>query len=198
MAKEKEKSSRAAAAQVREYKAAMDELKKALVAEQEDVDARTRGALSRARDLRSKLNETESELDALKSANRQLRREYETTRGDCEGMLKVMDGMEKQVAEYATREEQTLALARESRESVEQANLERDQSVAREAQARREIARLLEEKRTGAAEAEARKEAAIDSVRESMGQRLVTRDADVNGLASEVSGGVLLISEKLD
>lgn len=166
----------------------MDELKKALVAEQEDVDARTKGALSRARDLRSKLNETESELDALKAAHRQLRREYETTRGDCEGMLKVMDGMEKQVSEYATREEQTLALARESRESVEQANLERDQGIAREAQARREIARLLEEKRTGAAEAEARQEVAVKAVRESMEQRLLARDAEVNALAAELSG----------
>ena len=112
----------------------------------------------------------------------------ETTRGDCEGMLKVMDGMEKQIAEYATREEQTLALARESRESVEQANLERDQGVAREAQARREIARLLEEKRTGAAEAEARQNVAINAIRESMGQRLIARDTDVTALISEVSG----------
>jgi len=76
-------------------------------------------------------------------------------------MLKVMGGMEKQLAEYAANEERTAALARASKEKVELAVLERDQAQAREVQARREIARLLDGRRVAATQALEAQEAAV-------------------------------------
>ena len=55
----------------------------------------------------------------------------------------------------------TAALARGSKEKVELAVLERDQAQAREVQARREIARLLEARRAAATEALEAQEAAV-------------------------------------
>ena len=69
-------------------------------------------------------------------------------------MLKVMKGFEKQLMDYASREEQITNLAGQSKK-VEQAMLERDQAQAREVQSRREIARLLEQRREQATKAAA-------------------------------------------
>ena len=55
-----------------------------------------------------------------------------------------MGGMEKQLSEFASREEQTDRLAHESKEHVEKAMLERDQAVATEEYTRQELTKLRE------------------------------------------------------
>ena len=145
---------------------------------------------------------------------RDLQQEHRTTRSDAEGMLKVMEGMEKNLAEYKSREEQVCSItsdkqdnkrytlylkhnsptfssnfkthahtlsyhnadvniARESKEKVEQAMLERDQALAREAQGRREIARLLEQRRVQANEAMDHEEASIEAAKKRLSDQLM-------------------------
>ena len=67
------------------------------------------------------------ELDASADVIRKLRREYQSTRQDAEGMLQVMGGLEKQLSEYAAREEEVGRLAKECKEKMEEALLQRDQ-----------------------------------------------------------------------
>ena len=79
---------------------------------------------------------------------------------------------------------QTVNIARESKEKVEQAMLERDQALAREAQGRREIARLLEQRRAQASEAMEHEEASLESSKKRLLEQLAARDKNFNELAS--------------
>ena len=136
-------------------------------------------------DLRSSLRNTESQLDETKESLRALQVEYETARADAEGMLKVMNGMEKQLSEYAEREDQVAALSKESKERVEAALLERDQAVAREVQSRQEIARLLEKRKNLALEMSEAEEKASEAMRSKMLAKLKQRDQEVTDLSKK-------------
>ena len=147
--------------QLDDYRRALEELSARANGESELFERRARHAQDAARDLRRRLRLSEKAIDSARVRERGLARELAQTRKDCKGMLKVMGGMEKQLAEYAANEEHTAALARGSKEKVELAVLERDQAQAREVQARREIARLLEARRAAATEALEAQEAAV-------------------------------------
>ena len=60
---------------------------------------RTKAAEDRVRDLHALLLQKTQELDAALEVGRKLRREYQSTRQDAEGMLQVMGGLERQVRE---------------------------------------------------------------------------------------------------
>ena len=66
---------------------------------------RTKAAEDRVRDLHALLLQKTRECDAALEVGRKLRREYQSTRQDAEGMLQVMGGLERQVrtASVATR-----------------------------------------------------------------------------------------------
>ena len=55
------------------------------------------------RELHVLLQAKTAELDATHDTVRKLRREYTSTRQDAEGMLQVMTGLERQVAEFSAR-----------------------------------------------------------------------------------------------
>ena len=94
--------------EVEKFKVAMEELRKASVNEQEELDKLSKNAVSRARELRIKLNDTEKLLDTMKDQNRALKRERDTMRADCEQMLNVMNKMEKDLEAFESREEETM------------------------------------------------------------------------------------------
>ena len=96
-----------------------------------------------------------------------------------------MNGMEKQLSEYAEREEQVVALSKESKERVEAALLERDQAVAREVQSRQEIARLLEKQKDLAVNRVEAEERAAENMRQKMLIKLKQRDVEVNDLSEK-------------
>ena len=95
--------------------------------------------------------------------------------------------LESQLSEYAEREESTMSISREAKEKVEQAMLERDQAVSREAQGRREIARLLESRRTQASEAMGHEEQAVSEMRTRMEEQLRARDDSISKLGVRVT-----------
>jgi chromosome segregation ATPase len=108
---------------------------------------RTKVAEDRVRDLHALLLQKTQEIDSANEVIRKLRREYQSTRQDAEGMLQVMSGLERQVADYHSREEEVERLAKESRERAEDALSARDQALAREQLMQKEVDRLLEERR---------------------------------------------------
>jgi len=62
-------------------------------------------------------------------------------------MLQVMSSLERQVAEYTTKENKMNSLVKESKIKIEESLRTRDQAVARDIQNQKEIARLLEDRK---------------------------------------------------
>ena len=172
--------------EVSDLKTALDELGRAATREQDELEEKMNHIISNNNELRSSLRSVESQLDESKERVRSLQVEYETATADAKGMLKVMNGMEKQLSEYAEREEQVVALSKESKERVEAALLERDQAVAREVQSRQEIARLLEKRKDLALELSEAEEKAAEHMRQKMLLKLKERDQEINGLSASV------------
>jgi len=131
----------------REMRASM----KTLVAQTDEDSgiffARTKAAEDLVHELRSLLQKKSQELDASTESQRKMRIEYQSTRQDAEGMLQVMGGLERQLAEYTSREEEVNKVVRSAKEKAEGALIERDQAVARESQAQAEISRLMAERK---------------------------------------------------
>ena len=169
--------------EVRDLKDALSDIGRAANTERESLEDRMNSVIEDANHLRQQLRSTEAELDAAREQLRRISLEFETTRADAEGMLKVMNGMEEQLTEYASREEQTVTLVKESKERVETALLERDQAVAREVQSRQEIARLLEKRREYAKELMAAEEKVAKETRDRMMEQLKARDEELNQLS---------------
>ena len=94
---------------------------------------------ARIRDLQQKLAAKMHEAEASAQTVRAMSRDIEQLKTDNRGMIQLMGGMEKQLSEFAKREEQTDRLAHESKEHVEKAMLERDQAVATEEYTRQEL-----------------------------------------------------------
>ena len=99
---------------------------------------------ARIRDLQQKLAAKMHEAEASAQTVRAMSRDIEQLKTDNRGMIQLMGGMEKQLSEFASREEQTDRLAHESKEHVEKAMLERDQAVATEEYTRQELTKLRE------------------------------------------------------
>jgi hypothetical protein len=109
-----------------EFEANIQDLKKQIKnytdrTESDSVSVLKRVKLSedRSRELQIGLNKKSQELEQAMELNRKLRNEYQNTRQDAEGMLQVMSGLEKQLNEYSSREEEVEQLARESKEKME-------------------------------------------------------------------------------
>lgn len=81
----------------------------------------------RVKELQMQLLQKSQELENAQEVARKLRREYQSTRQDAEGMLQVMSGLERQLAEYSNRESEIERVATESKEKLEEAYVARDQ-----------------------------------------------------------------------
>jgi len=157
---------------------------KALVSQTDDDSTtclrRTKGAEDRVRELHSLLEKKTQELEKTQESLRKLRIEYQSTRQDAEGMLQVMGGLERQLSEYASRENEVDRTLRESRDGTEQAKIERDQAKAKEAQCHVEITRLLAERKTTAQGRQALIDQEVERARERMFVQLRATEADLD------------------
>jgi chromosome segregation ATPase len=88
---------------------------------------RTKAAEDRVSELHGLLLAKTQELESSQEVIRKLRREYQSTRQDAEGMLQVMGGLERQLTEYSAREAEVERLTRECKEKIEEAMIARDQ-----------------------------------------------------------------------
>lgn len=126
---------------------------------------RNKVADDRVKELQSQLLQKTHELDTAQELLRKLRREYASTRQDAEGMLQVMSGLERQITEYAAREAAIELAGREGKEAIQLALIERDQALAREDQNRREVEKLMEERKKRNIEHQTELDLAAENVR---------------------------------
>ncbi|CAK4715319.1 unnamed protein product [Aphanomyces euteiches] len=138
--------------QIEEYELTLATIKRGAEQKQTLVTKRYQGVCERLRELTSALDSKDRQVDEWQERHRAASTELDLVKHDCEGMVKVMQSMEKQLNEYAAREEAVAELERSTLDKAQAAMLERDQAIAKETQCRREIARLLEQKRVAASE----------------------------------------------
>jgi chromosome segregation ATPase len=101
--------------EINDLKNALQDLGRAANGEQEGLENRINNVIGEATALRQQLRNTEAQLDEAKESLRSVQAEYETVRGDAEGMLKVMNTMETQLNEYATRKRRSPPWRRRAR-----------------------------------------------------------------------------------
>jgi chromosome segregation ATPase len=100
----------------------------------------------RNQELFQSLNMKNQECDELQDSLRKLKREYQSTRTDAEGMIQVMSGLERQLSDYAAKEDDLDRLVKDLKSRTEDAIIERDQLKVREEYYQRELQRLSNEK----------------------------------------------------
>ncbi|CAM9783522.1 unnamed protein product [Scytosiphon promiscuus] len=153
-----------------------------------DVTAeRVRAAGKRITELQGLVAARGQEADVNGDRARKLQRELDSTRRDAEGMLQVMSGMEKQIADFSSREESTSVLAKESKQKVEDALLLRDQARALEIQSRRELARVLEARKADASGHVREMEEAVLTLRNKFLAQVAARDREIQELAAQAT-----------
>ncbi|CAM9903980.1 unnamed protein product [Pylaiella littoralis] len=151
-----------------------------------DVTAeRVRAAGQRITELQGLLAARGQEADVNGDRARKLQRDLESTRRDAEGMLQVMSGMERQIADLTSREESTASIAKESKQKVEDALLARDQARALEIQSRRELARVLEARKADAAGHVREMEEAALTLRNKFQAQVASRDREIQASLAE-------------
>jgi myosin protein heavy chain len=157
---------------------------------------RVRKAEDRVRELHAQLLQKTQELDASSEVLRKLRREYQTTRQDAEGMLQVMTGLERQVADYSSRESDVQRLVREGKEKIEDALAARDTAITKQEQLKREIDRLVEERKDIAVRRQADLDATSEVVRLRGAEQLRACERDLDEMA-ERNATLLAENEKV-
>lgn len=148
---------------------------------------RVRAAGRRITELQGLLAARSQEADGNGDRARKLQRELDATRRDAEGMLTVMSGMERQIAELSGREESTSSLAKESKKKVEDALLARDQARALEVQSRRELARVFEARKADAEGHGREMEEVIQAQRNKFTAQLSTRDREIQEVTAQAA-----------
>jgi len=148
-----------------------DELRsdnKELEKECDEMSEKVRFAATKVNELKGKLSAKTLEADRLGENLRRTTSELNRVRTDAENMVSVMDGMEKQLTEFQAREEGVSQLSRECKEKVEDALLVRDQANAICTSLRREVAKLLEQRKKSVEEAANQHETIIDTIKSKM------------------------------
>ena len=193
---------------LKEARAAVKSLTGRLENDAQTAMRRMRAAEDRITELHSQLLQRTEELEACEEVVRKLRREYQSTRQDAEGMLQVMQGLERQVSAFAEREEDVERLAAESRVRVEEALVARDQAVCREKQSLLEVEKLLAERKAiiqdrhtlveqAGEEARARCAAKVAAVEEAM-LRMASQNAELRVQAENSGRAEKTAKELLD
>ncbi|RLN85313.1 hypothetical protein BBJ28_00016455 [Nothophytophthora sp. Chile5] len=126
--------------QLAEYETLLEKLKKSSERKDESFSERYQSVCVRLRELTNAVEQKEKAVDELQHRNDALQSELEAVRQDCEGMLNVLNSMEKQLTQYCARED---AVAEEETLSAVTRKHEADQS-SREQEIRTLNAELTE------------------------------------------------------
>ncbi|KAG7389606.1 hypothetical protein PHYPSEUDO_010003 [Phytophthora pseudosyringae] len=162
-----------------EYEEMLEKMKRGGERKDEAFSERYQNVCVRLRELTSALEKKDKAVDELQEHNNGLLSELDAVRQDCEGMLNVLNSMEKQLTQYCTRENAVAELESECKAKVEEAILEKEEVAARELQSRREIARLLELLRQQAADH-------VKAQAESLSTAVRKHEADMNNREQEI------------
>lgn len=146
---------------------------------------RVQAAENRVRELHGLLQRKVQELATANELTRKLRSEYQSTRQDAEGMLQVMGGLERQLNDYASREAVVDALAKESRERLEEAMIVKEQCNARDEQNKREIDRLVNERKLTALRRKDELERSLEQSKRVLGEHSSGFEKEMEDLAEK-------------
>ncbi|KAF1775585.1 hypothetical protein GQ600_3857 [Phytophthora cactorum] len=173
--------------QLGEYEEMMEKMKRSNERKDEAFSARYQNVCVRLRELTNALEKKEKAVDDLQERNNGLQSELDAVRQDCEGMLNVLNSMEKQLTQYCAREDAVAELESECKAKVEEAILEKEEVAARELQSRREIARLLERLRQQAADHVKTQEESLSTVIRKYEAEVSSREQEIKSLNAELA-----------
>jgi chromosome segregation ATPase len=105
--------------QLGEYEEMLEKMKRSSERKDEAFSARYQSVCVRLRELTTALEQKTTALDELQERNRGLQAELEASRQDCEGMLNVLNSMEKQLTQYSAREDAVAEVRTESSAKLE-------------------------------------------------------------------------------
>lgn len=91
--------------QLGEYEEMLEKMKRRSERKDEAFSTRYQNVCVRLRELTSALEKKDRAVDELQERNNGLQSELEAVRQDCEGMLNVLNSMEKQLTQYCARED---------------------------------------------------------------------------------------------
>ncbi|GAB9469898.1 hypothetical protein Gpo141_00007161 [Globisporangium polare] len=91
--------------QMAEYESLLNTVKKNTERKDETFSNRYQNVCARLRELNSVIEHKERAIDELEERNRTLQADLDSARQDCEGMLNVLNSMEKQLTQYCNRED---------------------------------------------------------------------------------------------
>lgn len=91
--------------QMIEYESLLNTVKKNTERKDETFSNRYQSVCARLRELNNVVEHKERAIDELEDKNRALQIDLESARQDCEGMLSVLNNMEKQLTLYCNRED---------------------------------------------------------------------------------------------
>lgn len=165
--------------QVSRLRGDLEELASRASAESELQEQRVALALKRTRAVQLELETATHERDATKAALQTLTLKHESLRLDGENLGAVVATQNSELFELRRREEATKQLEVDSRQRVEQANLERNQAMAVSTQRKEEVARLQEERIREARDAAKERQAAVQ-------QAIVRAQTQIHALGVEL------------
>ncbi|ETK87937.1 hypothetical protein F441_07860 [Phytophthora nicotianae CJ01A1] len=172
--------------QLGEYEEMMEKMKKTNERKDEAFSTRYQNVCVRLRELTNALEKKEKAVNDLQAQNNGLQSELDAVRQDCEGMLNVLNSMEKQLTQYCAREDAVTELESECKLKIEEAVLEKEEVAARELQSRREIARLLERLRQQAADHVKSQEESLSAIGRRHEAEMSSRELEIKSLSAEL------------
>ncbi|KAF4041131.1 hypothetical protein GN244_ATG06663 [Phytophthora infestans] len=173
--------------QLSEYEDMMEKMKRSNERKDEAFSTRYQNVCVRLRELTNALEKKEKTVDDLQERNNGLQGELDGVRQDCEGMLNVLNSMEKQLTQYCAREDAVAEMESECKAKVEEAILEKEEVAARELQSRREIVRLLERLRQQAADHMKTQEESLNTVARKHEADMSSREQEIQSLNAELA-----------
>lgn len=157
----------------------LQQMERKMVEDSYRMAQKTKGVEDRVRELHLVVLQRTQELENVNELYRKLKREHQSTRQDAEGMLHVLSGMEKQLQEYAAKEEELQRFSRESKEKLEEALALKEQALAKEEQSQRELTYLLDEKKVSSAQRQSDIDDAMARARQLAQDQIKSLEADL-------------------
>ncbi|KRX02996.1 hypothetical protein PPERSA_03087 [Pseudocohnilembus persalinus] len=127
----------------------------------------------------------EREMDQSKEEIRKIRKDLDQKQSDCEQMIRMMENYESKIQLFQKKEDQLSKLAREQKEQVQQAFLEKDKSLLKQEQLEKSLENLTQKNRE---EFEAQKEQyekIMNNIRQKNKQQIEERDEELKELQEQ-------------
>lgn len=124
----------------------------------------------------------EKESEDLREHVRSYKKELDINRQEFENMMRVMEDLETKVNKYQRREESITLLAKDSKQKVEEALLERDKATLKEQQYVSNINKLQGELKTVNSDINQKRNTLIDNIRNKHRIMLQQRDDEICSL----------------